>query len=282
MSSSTQAIQEEINSKNEKAYMSFLYVDNVYDNFNTRPLYIYNVSAVKLDINRPPNFPRMLIKPCPEDQEYIQVGSSTHPFIESFYDTEGLRNIRPVDGIREVSRLLCPFSPITSKDVKSDSDVIKVQNLEIDTYLSEGDQYNKIGVFWSFNNPPKPEEIEAAVARMEKTYKQELSKMSQLEMENPANAMASANRLSRAAADYFDENTSWHKTIFKKAAQTAKAQAEKNYKSCEDCGFDDIPEKAKKCFHCGLRFEEKSESPEKLKGWQVAQAKRLAAKAAVK
>jgi hypothetical protein len=253
------SIAEATAANNESVYPSFLIVDDINESIKTKTLYIYNISTIESTISRPPNVPRMLIRKCPQDQEYILCGSLNHPSAEQWIDNEGMKNIKYGDGIKEVARLLCPFSPTTKANIKSDADVITSQDLNIDTKLSEGDQYNKLGVFWSFNNPPFEAEVIAAKTRMEKTYKQELMRMSSLEMENPANAMAAANNVSRSAADYFNESTSWHKTSYAKAAKAAALALD--VKDCPECGFTDIPTKAKMCFHCNWRFDAKKQGP---------------------
>jgi hypothetical protein len=248
------------NAENAKIFPSYIYAEDINDSIQFKPIYLYNISHIEFSISRPPNFPRMLIKACPLDQEYIQVGSLTHPFIEFVYDEQGVRNARPVNGFREASRLLCPRNPgmtPESQDFRMAEDPMAA---------SQGDNLNIYGVFWSLNNPPTREDLDKAKERLEITFKNELSKMASIEMESPANAAQCANRISHAAAEYFDQNTTWHKSdwVKKASAVNAKIQSEKSYKECPECGHDDIPLKAKKCFYqgCGWRFDQESTDKE--------------------
>jgi len=176
---------------------------------NVTPIYIYNISNIEFYITRPPNFPPMLIRKCPLDQEYIQVGALTHPFIEMYDDVHlnGEKTLRSVDGFREASRLLNPhsFSNLPEHQWNDQlEDIYQGQNL------------NNYGVFWSLNQPPTREELDKAKLKLLETYAKELQKMFLIEKESESQAQQYANNISYAAASYFSLNTSWHQTLVKK------------------------------------------------------------------
>jgi hypothetical protein len=67
------------------------------------------------------------------------------------------------------------------------------------------------GVFWSLNNPPKKEEVDAAVKRMETRYKNLLEKAEALEKSQIFKGMSEfITPELHAAADYFKVVTTWH------------------------------------------------------------------------
>jgi hypothetical protein len=179
---------------------------------NVTPIYIYNISNIEFFISRPPNFPRVLIRKCPLDQEYIQVGSLTHPFIEMYDDVHlnGEKTLRSVDGFREASRLLNPhsFSNLPEHQWNDQFEDIYSNH--------QGQNLNNYGVFWSLNQLPTREELDKAKLKLLETYAKELQKMFLIEKESESQAQQYANNISHAAASYFSINTSWHQTLVKK------------------------------------------------------------------
>lgn len=163
-------------------------------------VYVYNVSGIEFNVPRPPNHPHLLIRKCPAKDEYLLVGQVEHPFPQVDYDQNGRKRIEYTDGYREATVMLSPMNPGTN------------QNFDAPDQFNVGGNLNNFGVFWSKHNPPLPQELAAARARMEKTYKEELAILAALEARNPDEARGRANDISHAAATYFGQSTSWHRS----------------------------------------------------------------------
>lgn len=208
-------------------------------------IYFYNVGPMEHTEGRPPNHPRMYIKACPPDQEYVMArGSIAHPFRELREDQNGNQFLVPTSGYREATKMLSPMNP----------------GLDQDWYdpnaFHHGLNLNRYGVFWSLNNPPQKEEIRAAKKRWEETCRQELKEMADImARDGEEGCRARANRLSRAAADYFGQSYPWHRTdLVPRKTDAGKVD-------CGACG-ERINANAKICKECGAPTD-----PEKLEGW---------------
>ena len=187
----------------------------------------------------------MLIRACPEDQEWILTGTIEHPFPQKDYDQNGNMRIDYIDGFKEATVMLSPLNP--GRD----------QNWSNPDAFNVGGNLNDFGVFWSKENPPLPVELAAAKRRMERTYQAELKEMAKIEAKNPANAAERANDISHAAANYFGESTSWHRSDLKPKVETGKVE-------CGVCG-EGIQRSARLCIHCGAPTD-----PEKQERWLEA------------
>jgi hypothetical protein len=110
-------------------------------------------------------------------------------------------------------------------------DIVNPENLTMnqdaslspDKSFTEGNDYGKLGVFWSLNNPPTDEEIDKAIKRKEAFYRKRLDQARALEASSPKDLYAFLTPTDHVAADYFGEEFSWHK-VSKKA------------ESCPNCG----------------------------------------------
>jgi hypothetical protein len=183
-------------------------------------IYIFNVSPMawgKDDgVSRPPNHPHIYIKACPADKDYILTGNLQHPFPEFSFDTvNGKKKCEYTDGYIEATKMLNPMNNgVADPDVPVDhpSHPIAVQNFDDPNQFMVGANLNKFGVFWSTHNPPLLEEVKAAKARLETTYREELKEMSRIEagVDGVNAAKARANKISYMAASYFNQSTSWN------------------------------------------------------------------------
>ncbi|HZP06793.1 MAG TPA: hypothetical protein VFB43_17975 [Terracidiphilus sp.] len=204
-------------------------------------IYVYNVAKFGWDsrdgISRPPNHPHLTIAPCPEDQDYVLVGRLQHPYPEIWYDQNNERQVRHVDGYREATKMLSPRNPGID------------QNWDAEDGINRFDNLNALGVFWSKHNPPLDSEVKAATARLEKTFRAELVSMNKIERENPQEAPARANKISRAAAEYFGTPRSWHQ--FDLSAR----QATGGRVPCPNCA-EPIVTGAAVCRHCDAVLDE--------------------------
>src|SRR5579884_285392 len=205
-----------------------------------QPIYIYNVSQREFNVPRPPNHPHLLIRACPQGQDFALVGQIEHPFTERDYDQNGNMMVRLVDGYREATRMLNPMNPGID------------QNWDAPDAFIVGGNLNKYGVFWSTYAPEDERllpEVAIARQRMEETYRKELERMSAIEAKSPDDARAAANDISHAAANYFGISTSWHRSdLIPKTQDNGKIE-------CWACG-EKIQPAALICIHCRAPQEE--------------------------
>ena len=204
-------------------------------------IFIYNVAKFGWDsrdgITRPPNHPHLTIAPCPEHEPYALVGRLEHPYPEVWYDQNNERQVRHVDGYREVTKMLSPRNPGTD------------QNWDFEDGINRFDNLNGLGVFWSVNYPPLDSEVAAANTRLEKTYRSELARMNKIERENPQEAPSQANKIARAAAEHFGTPRSWHQfDLAARHSTSGKAPCP----NCEEM----ISVGAAVCRHCDAVLDE--------------------------
>lgn len=204
------------------------------------PIFIYNISNQEFNVPRPPNHPHMLLRACPAGDPYILVGTITHPFNEIDYDQNGNKTIRLTDGYREASKMMNPMNPGTDQNFDGPS-------------FSEGGNLNTLGCFWSINNPPLQSEQDAAKVRLEKTYRKELETLVAIEAkEGPDGARNRANNISHAAAVYYGQSYSWHRSDLVPKQKLGQAP-------CGVCG-EEINLAAKLCRHCGAPTDEEKQA----------------------
>lgn len=197
------------------------------------PIYFYNVGPLEHSVPRYPNHPHMYLRGCPKDKPWILCrGNLQHPFEEKRFDQNGNPFIVFTDGFVEATKCLNPQNPGTNQDWDSPD------------ALNVNDNLNALGVFWSANYPPSEEEIAAARRRMEKTFTAELEVMVAEESKSPEAARQRANNISHAAASYYGQSYSWHRS------DLTRASADANKTDCQVCG-EKVQPKAKICIHCG-------------------------------
>ena len=244
--------------RNQLSYPN--YISGVQNNFGVKkiPVYIYNLSRLEFNTPRPPNHPHMLLMACKEGEEYRLVGTISHPFDEVDYDQNNNQKVVMTDGYIEATRMLNPMNhgaPNFDKYPDPQDAIVELQNMNDIHALSEGDNLNMYGCFWSVNNPPLPKEIAAARKRMESTYRQKLESMAKIEAKDPAEARDRADNIAHAAADYFGKSFSWHRSdLIPKGGEVAKID-------CGACG-EKIQPTARLCKECGAPTD-----PEKLEKW---------------
>ena len=213
-------------------------------------IFFYNIAPQDFTVSMPPNHPRMLFKRCPRSKPYVMVGRLTHPYEEYREDQNFNRVSTWTNGYREAMKVLCPLNPGTDQDWDDPNT------------LHQGGNLCRFGVFWSTHNPPLEEELEAARNRLEASYRAEIESLVAIEAEGgPDAARARANRLSHAAAEYFNQSFSWHRSDLSQKKDAGKVD-------CTACG-EKIMAKAKLCIHCGAPTD-----PEKQDAWLKAQFER--------
>ena len=216
-----------------------------------KTIYIYNIARRVLSRKLPPNHPTLHFAACPKNQPYTLVYTLTHPYLQPEFDIQGMRTATYQSGYREAIVILNPTNP------SSGENPIKDQDFELPGSVNEGANFNKYGLFFSTHNPPRKEELEAAKARLEKTYRAELERMNKARSAEEAINMA--NSLSHAAADYFGKSFVWHQSDLEVKA----APVEDDRMPCGECG-ESIKRIAKSCKECGAPTD-----PEELKGYQA-------------
>jgi hypothetical protein len=95
--------------------------------------------------------------------------------------------------------------------------------LAADKSFTEGNDYGKLGVFWSLNDPPTDEEVAKAIRRKETFYRKRLDQARALEASDPKSLYAFLTPTDHVAADYFGEEFTWHKVSVRPV-------------SCPNCG----------------------------------------------
>ena len=96
-------------------------------------------------------------------------------------------------------------------------------SLAADKSFAEGNDYSKLGVFWSLNNPPTDLEIDKAIKRKEAFYRRRLDQARALEASSPKDLQAFLTPTDHVAADYFGEEFTWHRVS-------------KKPETCPNCG----------------------------------------------
>lgn len=208
--------------------------DDIRPGTDIKVIYFYNISPVEHRISLPPNHPRGIIFPaCPRDKPYVLAKSAiTHPFTEYREDQNNNRFPVYTDGYREATKILCPLNPGTDQDWDDSATIHGGGNLF------------RLGVFWSVNNPPLPKELESARRRLELTYRTKVEEMVEIEAsDGPDEARRRADKTAHAAAEYFGQSYSWHRSDLSQKKDGNKVD-------CGACG-EKIQPSAKLCRHCG-------------------------------
>ena len=165
-------------------------------------VYIYTVSDREFLVQQPPLFPRLIIRARNEGERYSLVLRIPSPFPQT--DREGAVGdimVRAHVGERVAQSICNPNNPSLNQDA----------SLAAGTILGLGVDLNAQGVFWSLNNPPTEEEIAKAEQRREKYYRFLLEQARTLEISNPKELESLIHQDYHMAAEYFHQETSWHR-----------------------------------------------------------------------
>ena len=171
-------------------------------------VYVYTVSDREFVVAQPPLFPRLLVRAKKPDERCSLVVKIPSPFQQ--IDREGAIGDLIVRGhVAEhvAASLVNPNNPSLNQDaVVPDGSVL---GLGVDLTCQ--------GVFWSRNNPPTIDEIVKAEKRREHYYSILMEKARTLEISNPRELENLIHQDYHMAAEYFGEETSWHKKMKRKA-----------------------------------------------------------------
>jgi hypothetical protein len=167
-------------------------------------VFIYTVSDREFIVCQPPLFPKLIVRPKVVGERCSLVLRLPSPFQQE--DREGAVGdiiVRAYPGERVAASLCNPNNPTLNQDAVVSPTMI----------LGLGVDLNCQGVFWSINNPPTEKEIVAAEARREKYYRTLLERARTLEISNPKELEYLINQDYHMAAEYFNEEHSWHKKL---------------------------------------------------------------------
>lgn len=173
-------------------------------------VYLYNVSEQSFDVSRPPILRTMKIPGRKPNERYTLVTSFPCPLLHPKANVDSNEfDIIATDTRRFVMDIINPDNYGLDQDAVIQSNV------------SEGQNLGARGVFWSLNNPPREDEVTAAVKRMEKHFRNILEAARQVEVSAPAALSLMLTPEHNYAADYFGEERSWHKKQVKAIALDA-------------------------------------------------------------
>lgn len=112
---------------------------------------------------------------------------------------------------------------------------------QIGASWSFGQNLDEFGVFWTRNNPPRPEELAGARAKMEVTFRKLLTMATQLET---TGKLDDITPLMRVAASYFGEDRSWNRIYKKQLECPGCGEPAKPGIIRHPCGFIFDPDRA--------------------------------------
>ncbi|MFP5230775.1 MAG: hypothetical protein ACLGXA_24425 [Acidobacteriota bacterium] len=214
--------------------------DDIRPTDDVKVVYFFNIAPVEHRRSLPPNHPRDIIFPaCPRGQAYVLAHSAiTHPFTEFREDQNNNRFPVYTDGYREATKILCPLNPGTDQDWDDTATIHGGGNL------------CRLGVFWSVNNPPLPAELKAARKRLEQSYRAKIEEMVEIEASDGQDeARRRADKTAHAAAEYFEQSFSWHRSDLSQKRDGTKVD-------CAACG-EKIQPTARICKECGAPTDPK-------------------------
>lgn len=168
-------------------------------------VYIFNVGSFapmqangrrEHNVQRPPLVPVVMLPACPAGQDYV--------LCCSFPELVSQMRIDPLTE-----------QPLVHQDegIKVAQDIINPQNLtgnqwqEVSSPFHEGTDLGRFGLFYSTSEVPTAEELGKAKARVEKTYRAEITKA---QVQARAGKQNEISELAHFAADHFRINEGWH------------------------------------------------------------------------
>lgn len=162
-------------------------------------VYIHSISEQTHTVQRPPIFPRLTLKGKKKGEEYVTVAKLPCPIVVPIQDfaTGEVRYKR-----ENTQRL--------AQDICNPNNLGLDQNATGQGSIAGTENLNLRGLFWSLNEVPAPEELKAAVTRMENHYRNLLEQAEVIEASNPTGIKDQIVPEWHYAADYFGKSYSWH------------------------------------------------------------------------
>lgn len=169
-------------------------------------VYIYSVvdprpESYHLIRNAPPLIHNLQIAELKPGEAYTLVTKFAHPVNQAGVDTQEQRVNYAHNAQRVAQDVVNPENITLNQDA----------SMRPDQSFAEGNDYGKLGVFWSLNSPPTEEEVNKAVKRKETFYRRRLDQARALEASSPKDLFVYLTPTDHVAADYFGEEFSWHK-----------------------------------------------------------------------
>ena len=177
-------------------------------------VYVYSVVDPRPDgyhlvRNAPPLIHNLSIAEVKAGEHYTLVTKLPHPVNQAGVDTQEQRVNYAHNAQRVAQDIVNPENITLNQDA----------TLRADQSFTEGNDYGKLGVFWSLNDPPTDEEVAKAIARKEKFYRRRLDQARALEASDPKSLQLFLTPTDHVAVDYFarvyesDEQFGWHKVM---------------------------------------------------------------------
>jgi hypothetical protein len=181
-------------------------------------VYVYSVVDPRPDgyhliRNAPPLIHNLRIAELTPGERYTLVTKLPHPVNQAGVDTQEQRVNYAHNAQRVAQDIVNPENISLNQDA----------SMRPEHQFTEGNDYGKLGVFWTLNNPPTDEEVAKAIKRKENFYRKRLDQARALEASSPKDLYAFLTPTDHVAADYFGEEFSWHKVSTRPA-------------SCPNCG----------------------------------------------
>jgi hypothetical protein len=191
-------------------------------------VYVYSVVDPRPDgyhllRNAPPLVRNLRIAELKPGEQYALVTTLAHPVNQPDVDVNDQRVNHAHNAQRVAQDIVNPENISLNQDAA----------IAADRSFTEGNDFGKLGVFWSLNNPPTDEEVAKAIKRKEAFYRKRLDQARALEASSPKDLYAFLTPTDHVAADYFGEEFTWHKVSRKP-------------ESCPNCGE---PVKSGVAFH---------------------------------
>lgn len=169
-------------------------------------VYVYSVvdprpADKKLRRALPPLIPELEISEVKPNERYTLVTKIGSPMQQPLMRENGERYI----GYHDARRI--------AMDIVNPDNLTLDQGKTVDASrsFSLGNDFGRLGVFWSLNNPPTDEEVALAIARKEAFYRSRLEQARVIETSDPKALYQYLTTTDHVAADYFGEEFSWHR-----------------------------------------------------------------------
>jgi len=170
-------------------------------------VYLYNVSEQEFKVSRPPILREMRIPARDYGKRYKLITSLPIPLLTPKPNVDAQEyDVVALDTRRFAMDIVNPDNTSLNQDMPVDPK----------EHISEGNNLGALGLFWSMNNPPSDTEVEAAIRRMEKRYRNLIDEADALQLSAPAQVSQLLTPSHHLAAEYFAEAHDWHKVSRRK------------------------------------------------------------------
>lgn len=160
--------------------------------------------------NCPPLIRNLAINELTSGERYVKVQSIPHPVNQPDVNPANEQRVTYYHNAQRVAQdIVNPENLTMNQDA----------TLAADKSFTEGNDYGKLGVFWSLNDPPTAEEVAKAIKRKETFYQKRLNQARALEASDPKSLQLFLTPTDHVAVDYFarvyesDEQFGWHKVM---------------------------------------------------------------------